>query len=253
MQNVPATDVIHIRLLSKNGGKTGVSPLSALVNEQQIRDASNALTLKALNQSVTANAVLSIQHGGLLDKSTRIARSKEISKQIQDSDGPVVIDALEDYKPLEIKSNIASLLTQVDWTRGQIAKVYGVPDSYLNGQGDQQSSIDQISGQYAKALNRYVQPIISELNNKLNANITSDIRSAIDAMGDQYASTISGLTKDGTIAGNQARYILQNSGYLPSDLPDPDKNPQPVIQPIQQQEGGDGDDNDSDERGSDPE
>ena len=136
MENVPTSDVIHIRLLSKNGGKTGVSPLSALINEQQIKDASNALTLKALKQSVTASAVLSIQHGGLLDAKTRIARSKEISKQIHESDGPVVIDALEEYKPLEMKGNIASLLNQVDWTRDQIANVYGVPDSYLNGQGD---------------------------------------------------------------------------------------------------------------------
>ena len=128
-----------------------------------------------------------------------------------------------------MKGNIASLLNQVDWTRDQIAKVYGVPDSYLNGQGDQQSSITQIGGQYAKSLNRYVQAIISELNDKLHANIS------------------------GTIAGNQARFILQNSGYLPTDLPDPEKKPQQAIQLIQQQEGGDDDGNDSNERGSDSE
>ena len=237
MENVPSSDVIHIRLLSKNGGKTGISPLSALVNEQQIKDASNALTLKELKQSVTASAVLSIQHGGLLDAKTRIARSKEISKQIHESDGPVVIDALEEYKPLEMKGNIAGLLNQVDWTREQIAKVYGVPDSYLNGAGDQQSSITQIGGQYAKSLNRYVQAIVSELNTKLHANISADIRFAIDAMGDQYANTISSLAKDGTIAGNQARFILQNSGYLPNDLPDPENKPQQAIQLIQQKGG----------------
>ena len=72
-------------------------------------------------------------------------------------------------------------------------------------------------------------------------------------MGDQYASTISNLVKGGTIAGNQARFILQNSGYLPNDLPDPEKEPQQAIQLIQQQEGGDDDGNNSDERGSDPE
>ena len=151
-----------------------------------------------------------------------------------------------------MKGNIASLLNQVDWTRDQIAKVYGVPDSYLNGQGDQQSSITQIGGQYAKSLNRYVQAIISELNDKLHANISADIRFAIDAMGDQYASTISNLVKGGTIAGNQARFILQNSGYLPNDLPDPEKKPQQAIQLIQQ-EGGENDGNNSDERGSDSE
>lgn len=249
-ENIPATDMIHIRLMSQNGGKTGMSPLTALVNEMKIKDSSNAMTLRALKQSVTASAVLSIQHGGLLDAKTRIARAKEINQQIQQSNGTVAIDQLEKYTPLEVKSNVAQLLNQVDWTSSQIAKVYGVPDSYLNGQGDQQSSITQIGGQYAKSLNRYVQPIIGELNSKLNANIGADIRTAIDAMGDQYASTISSLAKDGTIASNQARFILQNSGYLPDDLPTAEKKQQQSIQLIQQQqpdqtEGGDTSDENS--------
>lgn len=242
MENIPSSDMIHIRLLSKNGGKTGISPLTALANEMEIKEESNSLTLRALKQSVTPNAVLSVQHGGLLSAQTKAKRSRQVQQQIANSDGgPVVIDALEDYKPLEVKSNIAGLLSQVDWTSSQIAKVYGIPDSYLNGQGDQQSSITQIGGQYAKALNRYVQPIISELNTKLNAQIIADIRTAVDAMGDSYANTISNLAKANTIAGNQARFILQQSGYLPTDLPNPEKQPQPqvVIQSSDTQEGGD--------------
>ncbi|MDE6547272.1 MAG: phage portal protein, partial [Lactobacillus sp.] len=63
-----------------------------------------------------------------------------------------------------------------------------------------------------------------------------------------YANTISSLAKDGTIAGNQARFILQNSGYLPNDLPDPESKPQQAIQLIQQQEGGENDGNNSSKR-----
>jgi HK97 family phage portal protein len=241
MQNVPANYMIHIRLLSKTGGMTGISPLSALADEMNIKDASNALTLKALKASISANGVLKITHGGLLDAKKKAARSRQFKQQTDLSDGgPIVIDDLEDYQPLEIRSNIAQLLSQTDWTSKQIAKVYGIPDSYLNGQGDQQSSITQIGGQYAKALNRYVQAILGELNNKLNVKISADIRTAIDAMGDQYATTISGLAKDNTIAPNQARFILQQSGYLPSDLPDAEKTAQPAIQiNPNQREGGD--------------
>lgn len=253
VMNVPDTDVIHIRLLSKNGGKTGISPLSALVNELKIRNASDALTVKALKSSISANGILTITHGGLLDEETKAARSRQFQRQAEMSDGgPVVLDDLENYQPLEMKANIASLLSQADWTKNQVAKVFGVPDSYLNGQGDQQSSITQIGGQYAKSLNRYVQPIVAELNDKLNTHISADIRAAIDAMGDQYASTISSLAKDGTISANQARFILQSYGYLPQDLPAPEKNDQvQKIQLIPQEKGGDDDGNDSDERGSD--
>lgn len=252
MTNVPDSDVIHIRLLSKNGGKTGISPLSALSNELKIRDASDELTLKALKSSISANGILKITHGGLLDEETKAARSRQVKHQTEMSDGgPLVLDDLEDYQPLEMKANIAQLLNQSDWTKNQVAKVYGVPDSYLNGQGDQQSSITQIGSQYAKSLNRYVQPIVAELNDKLNAHITADVHPAIDATGDTYASNISGLVKNGTIASNQARFILQNSGYLPSDLPDAEKQAQQqIIIGNQPQEGGGNDGNNSDQGNS---
>lgn len=121
---------------------------------------------------------------------------------------------------MEVKSNVAELLNQVDWTSKQVAKVYGIPDSYLNGQGDQQSSIQMMGGQYAKALNRYVQPIVSELDRKLNANISADIRPAIDATGDQFADTLAELTAKNAMGANQVVKLLQDTGYLPDDLPE---------------------------------
>ncbi|WP_034991598.1 phage portal protein [Liquorilactobacillus vini] len=250
-ENVPQSDMIHMRLLSKTGGMTGVSPLSALVNELSIKDASNDLTISALKQSIISPGVLSVKHGSLLDWKMKSARSRQFMKQISSSNnGPIVIDDGENYTPLEIKSNVATLLNQVDWTSTQIAKVFGVPDSYLNGQGDQQSSLTMIKGMYANALNRYVEAIVGELNNKLSAEITADIRPAIDPLGDDFASTLSGLAKDGTIANNQAIWMLQNAGYLPADMPDAEKQPvqQVVIQPTK---GGESENDNSTNQGSD--
>ncbi len=237
-ENVPQSDVIHIRLVSKNGGKTGVSPLTGLANELNIKDASNRLTLHALSQSVEAPGILSVTGGGLLDWKKKSARSREFMRQVNNSDnGPIVLDDLETYQPLEVKSDVAKLLQQADWTGKQIAKVYGVPDSYINGQGDQQSNITQIGGQYAKAINRYAGAVQSELSNKLNSQITYDVRPAIDATGDNFASEIGDLSSKGILSGNQGRYVLQHYRYLPDDLPTPDK---PII-PVN--EGGEDDDN----------
>lgn len=236
-ENVPQSDVIHIRLVSKNGGKTGVSPLTGLANELNIKDASNRLTLHALSQSVEAPGILSVTGGGLLDWKKKAARSRQFMKQVNSSDnGPIVLDDLETYQPLEVKSDIAKLLQQADWTGKQIAKVYGVPDSYINGQGDQQSNITQIGGQYAKAINRYAGAVQSELSNKLNSQITYDVRPAIDATGDNFASEIGDLSSKGILSGNQGRYVLQHYGYLPNDLPTPDKSIVPA------NEGGEDDD-----------
>lgn len=229
-QYVPQGDMIHIRLTGINGGQTGISPLEALASELQIKDASNDLTLAALARSISAPGVLSIQHGGLLSEKMKASRSRNFMRQVNKSNGgPVVIDELEEYKPLEMKADVTKLLSQTDWTSKQIAKVFGIPDSYLNGQGDQQSNIDQIKGMYANALNRYMQCIISELDNKLNATITANLRPAIDPLGDAFATTLSGLAKDGTIANNQATWVLQQLGYFPADMPEA----------IQSVEGGD--------------
>lgn len=229
-QYVPQGDMIHIRLTGINGGQTGISPLEALASELQIKDASNGLTLAALARSISAPGVLSIQHGGLLSEKMKASRSRKFMRQVNKSNGgPVVIDELEEYKPLEMKADVTKLLSQTDWTSKQIAKVFGIPDSYLNGQGDQQSNIDQIKGMYANALNRYMQCIISELDNKLNATITANLRPAIDPLGDAFATTLSGLAKDGTIANNQATWVLQQLGYFPADMPEA----------IQSVEGGD--------------
>lgn len=221
LTNVPQSDVIHFRLMSKSGGIKGYSPLMALTEELKIKDLSNDLTKNALSQSVTSPGILSIQGAGLLSASKKAARSRAFMAQMSDSNhGPIVIDDLETYTPLEIKDDVAKLLAQVDWTSRQIAKVYGLPDSYLNGGGDQQSNLDQENAQYAKALRRFIGPIESEFEDKLNTSIVVDLRPAIDAVGDSYAGRISSMVKDGTISVEQSQFLLKKNGYLPQNLPE---------------------------------
>ncbi|AQX93773.1 phage portal protein [Lactiplantibacillus plantarum] len=248
LQYVPQSDMIHIRWASTDGGKTGNSPLKALSNEIQIKNSSNDLTLAALARSISAPGVLTAKKGGgLLTTKMKISRSREFIRQVNHSNGgPVVLDDLEEYTPLEMKADVTKLLSQTDWTSKQIAKVFGIPDSYLNGQGDQQSNIDQIKGMYTNALNRYLQAILAELDNKLNAKITANIRTAVDPLGDSFAATLSGLAKDGTIANNQATWVLQQTGYFPDEMPAAEKSTtQQVV--IQSGKGGDNDDKESDD------
>ena len=247
MEAVPQSDLIHIRLLSQNGGKTGISPLSALANELQIKDKSNKLTLSALGRSIIAPGILSIKHGGLLSDEEKASRSRKFMKQTSKSEnGPIVIDDLEEYTPLEVKSNVAQLLNQVNWTGAQIAKVYGVSDSIINGQGDQQSSVQMMDNAYVKSLSRYAKAVTGELNNKLNANINLDLRSAIDPLGDSYATTISNLRKNGAIAANQAVWLLKESNYFPEEMPEASTPPVPIStsKDDKSTEGGDNDDED---------
>lgn len=247
MQAVPQADMIHIRLLSQNGGKTGMSPLYALSSELQIKDQSNKLTLSALGRSIIAPGILSIKHGGLLSDEDKASRSRKFMKQTSDSNnGPIVLDDLETYQPLEVKNNIAQLLNQVNWTGAQIAKVYGVSDSIINGQGDQQSSLQMMGNAYVKSLSRFAKPIVSELNNKLNANVNFDLRPAIDPLGDNYATTVANLRKNGTIAANQAIWLLKEASYFPNEMPKPSEPPVPISTSKNENSPEGGDDSEQD-------
>ena len=227
---VPQGRMIHLRLTSRNGGLTGISPLASLASELEIKDQSDKLTLSALARSVLAPGILTVKGGGLLTSKDKASRSRKFMKQVASSDsGPIVLDDLEDYTPLEIKSNVAQLLNQVSWTSSQIAKAYGVSDAMLNGTGDAQSSIQMVGQQYIKSLSRFARPVESELNNKLNADITLDLRRAVDPLSDYYATKISALIKNGTITGNQGEYLLKQSGYLPDDLPERQETKQNII------------------------
>lgn len=243
IQAIPQSDMIHIRLMSKNGGMTGMSPLSALTNELDIKGASDKLTLSALAQSVTSPGVLQIKNGDLLNDKIKTARSREFMRRIQNSNnGPIVLDDEETYTPLQVQSNVAALLNQVNWTSTQIAKVYGVPDSYLNGNGDQQSSSEMAREDYTIALNRYLNSILSELNTKLSANITADIRSATDPLGDTFAANLAAMVKNGGIANNQFNWLLQNAGYFPADMPEAKTQPTQQLVIQSNDKGGDNDD-----------
>lgn len=254
VEAIPQSNMIHIRLLSKNGGKTGVSPLSALANELQIKNQSNKLTLSALARSIMSPGVLTVKHGGLLSDADKAARSRKFMKQTNESNsGPIVLDDLEEYTPLEVKNNVAQLLDQVQWTGQQIAKVYGVSDSIINGQGDQQSSVQMMNSDYIKSLSRFAKAIVGELNTKLNANITMDLRAAVDPLGDDYASTVANLQKSGVLGANQVTWLLQQNSYLPDDLPKKEQS-QAQVQPVQVVSGNDtsaeGGDNDDEEDSS---
>lgn len=244
VQAIPQSDMIHIRLLSKNGGKTGYSPLASLADELAIRDSSNRLTLSALGRSIMAPGVLSITKGGLLNAKMKAKRSQEFMRQMNNSNnGPIVLDDLEKYTPLEIQGNVAQLLNQTNWTGAQIAKVYGVSDSVINGQGDQQSSIDMMNANYLQSLSRFAKSITGELNDKLIGNIRMDLRPVIDPTGDAYVNNISNLQKNGTLGANQATWLLQKAGLLPEDLPKKEKPVQ--VTSSESMKGGENDDKDS--------
>lgn len=219
VQNVPQGNLLHFRLLSTSGGMIGRSPLLSLQNELNIKNSSNGLTLQALGKAIVPNGVLHIKGAGLLSTDEKIAQSDSFQKQANSSAGPVILDDLSEYQPLEIKSDVSKLLASTDWTSKQVAKVYGISDSYLNGTGDQQSSINMVEGVYANSLNRYARVIQSEMSNKFSADIQVDVSPAIDQDQSSYITVLGNAVKSGMVTPKQANYLLHKKGFLTQDVP----------------------------------
>lgn len=216
---VPSSDIIHLRMLSTNGGKTALSPLYSLANELSIKKSSDDLTKSALDQSVLAPGILRLQDGGLSNWKEKRGRSKTFMRQLS-TKGPIVLDQLEEYSPLEIKSDISKLLSQADWTGDQIAKVYGLKGSDLAGESDQQSSVAMLMEQYMRGLNRFSTPIESELSFKFKTQIEMDLSQVSDLLHTSLLTTTSEMVKSNVLTSGEAKLLLKQKGYLPKDFPD---------------------------------
>lgn len=214
-------DIFHFRLLPMGEDYTnqyiGISPLQSLFSEINIQDFSNRLTLSTLKNAISPSITLTVPQG-ILDKDAK----ENIRKGFEDQNsGPnagraVVLDQGLKLDTIQINSDVATFLKNFDFGKTQIAKAYGIPDSYLNGQGDQQSSLDMTKNLYANALQRYIKPIESELTAKLNSPVKMDFSDAIDANNSTLRDTLVKLatSKNSSMDAQNVLNILSEKGAL---------------------------------------
>lgn len=108
----------------------------------------------------------------------------------------------------------------MDWTRAQVSKVFGIPDNYLNGQGDQQSSLDQSTSMFISSFNRYIKPFVSELEQKFKIPVKADLDPIVDPTGSKYANMIAKFAsgKAPVLSGEQVIALLQRKGVIDNDF-----------------------------------
>lgn len=220
LKNVPADDVIHLRLLSTDGGLTGKSPLTALVDELTLQSGNNKLANSVFNKSANPSAMLKLTTGQKLnDEGREAVRTKFEKANTGANAGRVmVMDGTFDYSQLEVKSDVAKLLTATDWTRSQIAKTFMLPSDML-GSESEHSNADQIRATYNNTIGRYLAPALEELSMKYGEDIVADIREATDLDGAMLEQRTTNLIKGGAISSVLGLEILKDSH---SDLVTPD-------------------------------
>ena len=214
-----SADVLHFKLVTPGmdvNQYTGVSPLMALVPELGIQDSSKKLTLASLihalaptNIYTTPNA---ITEPGAKDK---IREAFEKANTGDNAGRVMIMDAGAKLETMDVTPNVAKLLDNATFSQTQIAKAFGIPDSYLNGQGDQQSSIEMIRSLYQNALTMYIRPIESELSYKLGAPVKLDITSSIDVDHQNELNNIVSLSKANLLSPRQAFGLMLANDIVP--------------------------------------
>lgn len=214
-----SADILHFKLVTPGmdvNQYTGVSPLMALVSELGIQDSSKKLTLASLihalaptNIYTTPNA---ITEPGAKDK---IREAFEKANTGDNAGRVMIMDAGAKLETMDVTPNVAKLLDNATFSQTQIAKAFGIPDSYLNGQGDQQSSIEMIRSLYQNALTMYIRPIESELSYKLGAPVKLDVTSSIDVDHQNELNNIVSLSKANLLSPRQSFGLMLANDIVP--------------------------------------
>lgn len=215
-----ASDVIHTRIMAYGSNPLdnllGHSPLESLSTELQQQAVSNRLSLATIRNAINPATVLKLPEAGqMTDEAKEAVRKSFESANSGDNSGrTIILDETANLSSISINADVAKYLSQLDWGRTQVAKAFGIPDSYLNGTGDQQSSINMISALYVNGLNKYIEPMLSELNMKLGGGINIDMQSITDYGNQQLTTNLINLVDKGIVNPQEAHTILQSKGVI---------------------------------------
>ncbi len=217
----PASNMLHFRLLSTGSNQTdalvGISPLQSLVQSVNMQDFSSQLTLSTLKNAINPSIRIKVAEGALSPEEKEATRAAfEKANTGANSGRPLVEDQLYSVDSLQINSDVAKFLSTMDFGKTAVAEAFGIPSNYLNGAGDQQSSLDMVKSLYRNTLRRYTMPLEGELSAKLGIPVDFDESAAVDSdngtLIDQIQKLLSGTTP--AITPLLAQQMLQKRGVI---------------------------------------
>lgn len=218
-KDLKSADMLHFKMLTAGDAQnlyTGRSPLDALAAEIGIQNYSNKLTLATLKHAINPSYLLKIPQGKVdAEGKEQIRKSWEEQTTGNNLGRAVVLDQGLDLQTVSINADVGKFLSNVNVSRTDIAKAFGIPASVLNGTSDQQSSIMMERSVYASSLNKFVKPIESELKFKLGVDAKLDINNALDVDNQSLVTNLTKLTGNQPVMSpKQAQQTLINRGLF---------------------------------------
>lgn len=221
------SDILHFRLFVNGQMATelvGVSPLDALKMELNIQDKSKKLSLGMLVHAISPSYTLTVPQGILNEEAKENIRSAfEVANSGENAGRAIVLDQGIQLGTLQISPDLAKLLTNMNFAQNQIAKAFNVPVSILNGESDQQSSIEMLENQYENALRLYIKPLESEMFLKLGVHVHFDTTPITDTNHTVLIDNLAKLAcgRNPAMTPLQVQTLLKQYGVFPKLKLDP--------------------------------
>lgn len=141
-------EVLHFKLMSSGEidcQYVGVSPLESLVEDVGLQDLSKRLTKKVLENGIMPRYVLKTT-ASLLDRElkNKVRADFEKTNIGDNANRAIVLDQGLTLDTINISQDVSKYLSNYNFSQNQIAKAFGVPANYLNGTGDEQSSVEML-------------------------------------------------------------------------------------------------------------
>ncbi|GAK30212.1 phage protein [Weissella oryzae SG25] len=220
-EKVSYENMFHFKIMAYSDGEyirnlIGHSPLESLTSEIELQKQANRLSLSTLMNGLNPTSKITVPEGTLSPEAKDTIRD-EFQKAVggKNAGKALVLDQSASFEVVSINADVAKYLENMDWNRTQIAKAFGVPDSYLNGAGDAQSSLEMITQMYVNGLNRFIEPILSEINHKLDSNdIRLDMSDIMDYSGAIFRQDIKDYVDKGILSPEDAFNLLKERNML---------------------------------------
>lgn len=205
---IDPAQVLHFKYFTQDG-VTGISPLYALKDEQQIQRAGNRLMAGFFSQGIHGTTVINIKQADLSDESkSNIRNTFEQQTTGDHALSTIVTDDSMSISNLSLNTDILKLVNSNDWTTRQIAKAFGLPPERL-GVENEHSNQDQSNVQYLQGtLQHYEDCFTAELNYKLPQTFEFDNSRLLSLDPEaQQQQAMTGYT-NGLFTRNEARKMM---------------------------------------------
>lgn len=208
-------EMLHFKLVTVGSDESnryfGTSPLVSLAPELTIQQLSNTLTKTTLKNGINPSVAIKIPEAQVDKEAKDFIRDGFVDSTTGDNAGkPIVLDASADLQMLGISPEVTSFLENVNWTKNQISKAFGINEAMLNGDGDSQSSIEMVQAQYQKSLMRYKNAIQYELALKMG----NDVNLAAVPTDDIILTRMEELVDKQIISPVDANQTLKQKGII---------------------------------------